>query len=136
MKKFLLGMNLFIGLGALSGGVLALSTNAHASFGIDSSLLVHSPFTTFLIPGLFLLFVLGFGNLFLAFYGVKSASFPYTSCLMGMILIAWIIIQCLFLASIAFLHVLFFALGFIQFIGGWRLAKKESVPFPFSAKKN
>ncbi|MFD1900849.1 hypothetical protein [Enterococcus termitis] len=133
-RIFLLVSNLLIGLGGISGGVMALSSSARASVGINETMLIHSPFTTFLIPGLFLLFIIGCGNLLVGLLGFKHFStFSYYECLIGLILVMWIFIQCLMLWSIVALHVIFFFLGILQFTSGILLIQREKVPFPFSA---
>lgn len=137
IKKLLLGSNLFIGFGGIAGGVLALSSIVHSSFGLSEAMLQHSPFTTFLIPGLFLLFVIGCGNLFTGLANVRQArTFPYFECLIGLILCIWIMIQCLLLWTIVALHLIFFLLGLLQFLGGYLLIKQKRLPFPFSATQH
>lgn len=137
IKLVLLGLNLLLTIGALAGGTLALSATGQAAAGIDKSMLVNSPFTSFLIPGLFLLIVIGFGNLLTAWSHLKKqANAPYYQCLMGIIQCFWIITQCLMLWTINPLHVIFFSIGLVQLIGGSLLVKREKLRFPFSAQQN
>ncbi len=72
IKLVLLGLNLLLTIGALAGGTLALSATGQTAGGIDKSMLVHSLFTSFLIPRLFLLIVIGFGNLLTAWSHLKN----------------------------------------------------------------
>ncbi len=137
MKIFLVVINLLIGIGGLFGGFLALSPEAQLSMGISREMLINSPFTTFLIPGLFLFIIIGFGNLLIAYMNVRSEQHSaYFECLIGIIQIFWILIQCILLQSIVFLHILFFLFGTIQILGGIWIIKKTKAPFPFSAKQN
>lgn len=137
MRWVFLFFNLLMGVGASSGSMLALNTGAREAAGIDSSMLVHSPFTSFLIPGLFLLLVLGCGNFLVGFLTLKKRpNVPYYQCLVGMLLFLWIIIQCVMIWDIVALHVIFFSVGVIQFgLGAWTIKKQRS-PFPFSAHQN
>ncbi len=136
LKRILFLLNMVIGAGGIAGGFLALSPNARISVGIDTSMLVNSPFTTFLIPGLFLLLIIGVGNLTVGRLNIRSKYSPYYECLMGMIQCAWIVIQCLMLLAVNWLHVLFFIFGLIQLCSGFYLVRKGNIPFPFSAQQN
>ncbi|MBC8452718.1 MAG: hypothetical protein H8D65_02560 [Spirochaetes bacterium] len=101
----------FVGIGALVGGGAAI-LNPNSPLGIPPDSLEGSLFTNYLIPGIILFTVLGFGDLFALFLSCK---FPktqaYSGCTMGGALMIWIIVQCIILGSIVFLHVFFFAVG-------------------------
>ncbi|MCA5012007.1 MULTISPECIES: hypothetical protein [unclassified Enterococcus] len=136
-KKLLLVSNLFIGFGGIAGGVMALSSNAHSILGLSEDMLRYSPFTTFLIPGLFLLVMIGCGNLAIGWANLRQThTFPYLECLIGLVLCIWIMIQCLMLWSIVALHLIFFLLGLLQFLGGYLIIKQRQLPFPFSATQH
>ncbi|WP_249274490.1 hypothetical protein [Candidatus Enterococcus clewellii] len=137
MRWVFLFFNLLMGFGAGSGSFLALNAGAREAVGINSSMLVHSPFTSFLIPGLFLLLVLSCGNFLVGFLTLKKLpDFPYYQCLVGAILFLWIMIQCVMIWDIVALHVIFFSVGVIQFALGLWTIRKQQVPFPFSAHQN
>ena len=53
---FLLG---FLGLGAIGGGLTVIISPSGALVGMPLSMLDESPFTSFLLPGVFLFLVLG-----------------------------------------------------------------------------
>lgn len=104
----------FIGFGACAGGLSAVM-NPVAPLGIPPETLEHSPFETFLVPGLFLLIVIGLGNIFSFLISkIFTEARGYLSGFMGIMLVLWIIIQCIFLRAIAPLHVIFFVLGVVQ----------------------
>ena len=65
MKKLLIFLHAFVGIGALFGGGGAV-LNPNNPMGISVDVLKNSPFSNFLIPGIILLVVIGFGNLFAA----------------------------------------------------------------------
>ena len=137
IQKILIGLNLIIGLGGVVGGFLALSSSTRTSVGISETMLKNSPFTTFLIPGLFLLCMIGFGNLLVSYTSIKAKPlYAYFDCVIGLILCLWIIAQCIMLLSIVPLHVIFFLLGFVQFLGGLLLIRKEHLLPSFSAHQN
>lgn len=133
-KGVLIVLNVLISIGALAGGVLALSPDARLGVGISESMLVNSPFSTFLFPGLFLIIIIGLGNLLTAWSSfTKQAEAACYQCLMGLIQCLWIISQCIMLLTINPLHFIFFIFGIVQLIGGSRLTKQLQTRFPFSA---
>ena len=114
LRKISIALHIFIGIGALAGGFSAVS-NPESPMGISPDMLKNGPFDNFLIPGLFLMIVLGCGNLIAAGLIIKQHKWwPYVSGGMGDILVLWIVIQCLILFTIAGLHIIFFILGAIQ----------------------
>lgn len=114
LRKISIALHIFIGIGALAGGFAAVS-NPESPMGISPEMLKNGPFDDFLIPGLFLMVVLGFGNLIAAAFTLKQHRWwPYISGGMGDILVLWIVIQCFILFTIAGLHIIFFILGAIQ----------------------
>ncbi|MDL2211542.1 hypothetical protein LJB88_01570 [Erysipelotrichaceae bacterium OttesenSCG-928-M19] len=119
-----------VAIGASLGGVAAL-INPKAPLGMSYENL-HGIFDNFLIPGLFLLIVIGFGN-FLAALTLKNNSIlgNYLSLILGFIMVLWIIIQCLILKSIVILHIIFLIIGFIQLFLNLVILKRE-VLFPFN----
>lgn len=114
LRKISIALHIFIGIGALAGGFSAVS-NPESPMGISPDMLKNGPFDNFLVPGLFLMIVLGCGNLIAAAFTLKQHKWwPYISGGMGDILVLWIVIQCLILFTIAGLHVIFFTLGAVQ----------------------
>jgi len=114
LDRFLFGLHVFIGAGAMLGGLAAV-LDPSSPLGMPADSLKRSPFKDFLIPGLILLVVLGLGNLAsAAVFLMKKRWRGYYSLVAGGILMVWIIVQCLMLQTVAFPHVLFFALGAIQ----------------------
>ncbi len=114
LRKISIALHMLVGFGALAGGFAAVS-NPIAPLGITTDMLKLGPFKDFFIPGLFLMMVLGAGNLFAGFLAHKGIKgWVYASGAMGDILVLWIIIQCLILSTVAALHVIFFIIGVIQ----------------------
>lgn len=115
VSRGLIILHLLVGIGALAGGLAAI-TNPRAPMGISApEALKNSPFNDFLIPGIILFSVIGLGNLFSALSLVLKIRFKeYISGTFACALIIWIIVQCIMLRSIVFLHVLFFMIGIVQ----------------------
>jgi hypothetical protein len=125
MKKLLSFLHAFVGIGALFGGGGAV-LNPNAPMGISVDVLKNSPFSNFLIPGIILLVVIGFGNLFAAavlYYEYKYNL--YISHLMGIVLVGWIVVQCVMMRAINPLHIIYFTIGGIEMIISLRLITEK-----------
>lgn len=117
MKKiygFIFAIHVFVGIGGMAGGLAAI-LNPEAPMGISVDMLKNSPFSNFLIPGIILFAVIGLGNLISAVtILLKSRLQGYISSVFGWALVIWIVVQCIMLRAIAFLHVLFFIIGLVE----------------------
>ena len=117
MKKvyrLLFGLHAFVGIGAMAGGLAAI-TNPGEPLGAPVELLKNSPFSDFFIPGIILFTIIGLGNVISAFmFRFKSRFQGYISSVFSWALIIWIVVQCIILREVVFLHVLFFVIGLIQ----------------------
>ncbi|QUI24598.1 hypothetical protein HZI73_20830 [Vallitalea pronyensis] len=113
--RILIGLHLFVGIGAMAGGLGAI-LSPNNPMGMTTEALKSSPFTNFLIPGIFLFVVIGMGNVLsaIALYRFKYGS--YVSNVMSWILVLWIIVQCIMLDAINILHVIYFVIGIIEAI--------------------
>lgn len=123
-------LHLFIGIGAIAGGYAAVS-NPLNPLGAPAEMLKNGPFDNFLIPGLFLMIVLGFGNVMAGVLALlKHKWWEYATGAMGDTLILWIVIQCVILGTIEALHVIFFLLGvLLGAIALYTMYKGRKFPF-------
>lgn len=131
IRTVLLILHLIVGIGALAGGSAAI-TNPVQPLGLSAEIyLKNSPFNDFLIPGIILFTVIGLGNLLAAVFIKLDVKFKgYISGFFACALIIWIVVQCIMLREINFLHVLFFSIGVVQGILASILLYKEML-FPF-----
>ena len=108
-------LHIFIGVGALAGGVAAIS-NPNNPMGISAEVfLADAPFKTFLIPGIILFGLIGIGNLVGAGILKKHVlGYEYVSGVCGGALMIWIVVQCIILKGVGILHIIYFLLGVIQ----------------------
>src|SRR5690554_6405752 len=94
VKYALYELHLFIGIGAMAGGLGAI-LNPLNPMGLGTEQLRRSPFDDYLIPGIFLFTVIGLGNLAALIWQWRGGSLHgYASGAVGWILVAWIVIQC------------------------------------------
>lgn len=114
----------FIGVGAVAGGFMLIWDPSGAAMGIPVSLLEGSVFLDFFIPGFFLFTVNGLGSLagaYLTFTRNRWAG-PVAAAL-GLILMAWIVIQVSIFQGYNWMHVLYFALGLLEALLGVLLTR-------------
>jgi hypothetical protein len=127
MAYFLGVLQAFIGLTAIAGGFrLVANPKGISDFPIEW--LSNSPFTNYLIPGLVLLIVIGFGNVLagtLTFLRKKYSG--SIAALLGMFLICYMTIELWFVGLRNFLQPLYFTLGIIVFIFGLKLFRTVAV---------
>jgi len=79
VDRLLFLLHLFVGIGALFGGLAAI-VNPQTPLGMPAEPLKNSPFSSYLIPGIILFTVIGLGNIFSAFmFRFKSKLQGYIS---------------------------------------------------------
>lgn len=82
--------------------------------GIPLELLEGSPFSNYFIPSLILFTVIGIGHTFSGWAALKNSHYQgYISSVFSWALMIWIVVQCLIMETVAFLHILFFSIGLI-----------------------
>jgi len=114
VSRLLFAIHIFVGVGGMAGGLAAI-TNPNGPLGVPIEILKNSPFTNFLIPGILLFAVIGLGNIFSAFmFHYKTKFQGYISSVISWALVIWIVVQCIMLNTVAFLHVLFFGIGLVE----------------------
>lgn len=117
MKKvynLLFFLHVFVGLGAIVGGGMTI-LNPQEPMGITVDTLKYSPFSNFLIPGIILFTVIGLGNIFSALSILfKSKYQGYISSIFSWALVIWIIVQCIMLRGVGYLHVIYFIIGLVE----------------------
>lgn len=123
--RMLLGLHFFIGIGAVAGGFGGV-TNPQGLMGLTTEALKIGPFDSFFVPGLFLMVVIGFGNIAAGTVILKGMEFwPYTTGTVAMILVSWIVIQCVVMQAVAALHLIFFILGTLQGVTALQVFLKD-----------
>ena len=117
-------LQVLIGLGAVGGGLALVLEPSGSNLGIPLEVLKSSPFLTFLVPGIVLLIVNGFGSLVGA-----TASFTRYWCAgeiaiaLGLFLVAWIMFQVYWFAAFHWFHALYLSIGLLELVLGWLLRK-------------
>jgi len=117
-------LQVFIGVGAVGGGLGLVLEPSGAILGIPLETLEDSPFSTYLVPGIVLFTVNGLGSL----VGAAASFTRYryageTAVALGVFLFVWIILQIYWFAGLHWLHALYLGLGILEFVLGWSLGK-------------
>jgi len=112
----------FLGLGAIYGGGTLIISPSGELLGMPLSLLEHSPFNSFLVPGIILFSVLGIAPCLLIIALLKKPEKKFAerlnffkdmhwswsySIYTGFALIIWIQIEMLFLQAVEWIHVFY-----------------------------
>ena len=107
--------HLVVGIGSFAGGYACMA-DPLSPLEAPLSLLEGSPFTSYFLPGLFLFSIIGFGNILSVFLLYKFRMLGLlSSMLVGFLLSAWIVIQCIIIKDVVALHMIFFGVGLLQF---------------------
>lgn len=129
LYRFLFSLHAFVGIGAIGGGMAAI-LNPEQPLGMPVEALKNSPFSNYLIPGIILFAIIGLGNVISALIIVfKSKYQGYISSVFSWALVIWIVIQCVMLNSVHFLHIIFFIIGVIGVVLSTIILLKQSL-FP------
>ncbi len=130
VRNVLVGLLYFLGLGALGGGGVLIVSPSGKLMGMPLSMLQHSPFSSFLLPGSILFLVLGLVPCLVGYALLKKPISPlaerfnifsdmhwsWTYCLYcAFTLIFWLQIEMMFLQAVVWLHsfYMFFAVVLI-----------------------
>jgi hypothetical protein len=129
MKRyyFALGsLQLITALGAIPAGLGYLSDVSGRGMGVTTELLANSPLKSFLLPGLFLLFVNGIGHAAGAWCSFRMLNAAGMSgIVLGTLLSLWIIIQVYWIGYGSMLQPLFLVIGLTDTYLGWIILKKN-----------
>jgi hypothetical protein len=127
--RFLFVLHALMGIGAMGGGMMAI-LNPQGPGGMPTDALKNSPFSDYLIPGIILFSVIGLGNIFCAVTSLLKLKYQgYISSIFGWALVIWIIVQCIMIQIVVYLHVIFFIIGLVQaFLAFLLLFMKQLFP--------
>jgi hypothetical protein len=112
-------LQLFVGVGAVGGGLALILEPSGAKLGIPQNLLENSPFSTYLVPGVVLFAVNGFGSLAGAAATFMRCRYSGEAAVaLGAVLVSWIMLQVYWIAAFHWIHALYLGLGVAELILG------------------
>lgn len=112
-------LQVFIGIGGIPSGLMMIIDPSGNSMGFTLELLKGTPFSSYLVPGIFLFAINGVISLtggILSFTRFRHAGLLAMG--LGIFLIAWIIIQVSLIGLVNWLQPTFFGLGTAELILG------------------
>jgi len=119
-------IEVFVGVGAISGGAPMLIHPNGSTQGLSTVILANSPFSSFLIPGILLTSIIGLGNLAGAWLSWNDKKYTGEGgIVLGAGLIIWITVQTFMLGLASTMQPLFFVIGISQLILGIRIYRKQ-----------
>ena len=116
-------LQIFIGIGAVPAGIAMITDPSGSSLGMPLEMLINSPFSDFLTPGIFLLVINGIGSLL----GGVASFLRYRfageiAAGLGTFLIMWIVTQVWWM-GVHWLHILYIIFGIVELVLGLMLRK-------------
>ena len=115
----------FLGITAIVGAVPLILYPQGDLLHVPLSLLEHSPFHSFLIPGIILLLANGMLSLVALYQLVRRRNgYGWWVVFQGCVVSGWIIVEIIMFRAVAWLHFLYLAVGFILIASGLALARE------------
>ncbi|MBU1009305.1 MAG: hypothetical protein KKD74_04120 [Bacteroidetes bacterium] len=118
-------IQLFIGLNAVIAGFMLVSTPDGSSMGMNAAIYHFRLFPDFLIPGLVLMIIIGFGHLIAGIMSLSKSVFTGIATLfVGFDLIIWIVVQVILIGFSSWMQPAFFLLGLAECVMGVLLLRQ------------
>jgi len=112
MKSILLLLLVFVAITAIVSGILLMLNPGGELFRLSTSILEHSIFKDFSIPGLVLATIVGSINLVAVFYHLQHRPERYNwSLLGGLTMGAWIVVQIILIREFSWFQVVYLAIA-------------------------
>lgn len=125
--KYLGFIQLFVGIGAIPAGLSMILEPSGNGIGMTTEILINTPFDSFFIPGIFLFIVNGLSNILCSIISFRKNKLAgICGIILGTFLVLWIIIQIYLIGLIHFLQPLFFIIGIVEIILGYRYNTKRN----------
>ncbi|MDE3188858.1 MAG: hypothetical protein KGM96_15200 [Acidobacteriota bacterium] len=121
----------FLGLSSLAGAIPMIVDPSGAAMQMPLSLLRHSPFHSFLIPGILLLLfdgVLALWVLWLAM--MAKPRHGLWIVFQGCVLLVWLAVECVMLRMVIWPHYLYGAVALVLVVSGLSLRRENGHPTP------
>jgi len=120
----------FLAITAAWGAALLIGNPSGSPMQIPVSVLQHSPFHSFLVPGILLLLSSGIlGAVVFLILLFRCRAFGLWTAFQGCVLFGWITIEVIMLRTTVWLHYVYWGLGLLLIACGWAL-RKPARPAP------
>lgn len=126
INKILGYLQVFVGMGALSGGIPMLLSPTGANSGLNIDALQDTPFNNFFIPGLILVFVIGLVSLLGSYFSLKEKNAAtLLGIITGLILAIWTVTQIFFIGFSSWLQALFLLISLAEILLSLRIYRSK-----------
>jgi hypothetical protein len=126
IKTITIILLLFLAVFAFLGGGAFIHDPSGAILQIPLSFLDHSPFSSFLLPGILLFTVFGLGGLACALLLIfKFRQAGDVVIVAGAALVIWIVVQLAMIRTFHYLHAIYGVLGLVLLFLGFRLRRNS-----------
>jgi len=120
-------LQIFIGVGALPAGYVMIADPSGQKLGMYLQMLSNSPFSNFLIPGMFLFSINGLGSLIGGIISIKRTKLTDLVAIgLGTFLIVWILVQ-FYWIGFHWLQAVYFILGIVEVVLGLRIRRHKLI---------
>lgn len=117
---------LFSGVSSCAGGVPLILDPSGGILKMPLSLLEHSPFHSFLVPGLILFFANGVLSLVIAVAAIrKTKSAALWVAIQGCVMFGWITIEVIIMRAIVWPHFVYWGVAVVLIGCGWVLQRHQ-----------
>lgn len=124
MHKLSTILHFLIGICATVSGISLMIDSSGSIVGLSTTDLVNGPFTSFWVPGLLLIVILGLGNFLGWWAGHRNHVYtPSMSLLLGLLLLIATLFESWVVADFVPSVQIFGVIGLIQFCWGWVLRR-------------
>ncbi len=111
-------LQLFIGIGAIAGGLGLVIDSTGATVGLNPDWLARSLFNSYLVPGFILFIIIGIGHIFSGILTLKNYNKSgILAAFLGFFLMLWIVAQ-MVIIPFYWLQLLYFVFGFTEVLLG------------------
>jgi hypothetical protein len=118
----------FLGLTAIAGSVPMLMHPEGSANFLPPALLDHSPFHSFLIPGILLLIANGLLSLLILVLVIRRRwHFGWFTAGQGVVLAIWLAVQMVMLRVFSWLHLLYCAVALLMIVTGALMSRDERI---------
>jgi hypothetical protein len=121
----------FLGVTSIAGSIPMILDPSGSLLHMPLSLLAHSPFRNFLIPGIILLVTNGLVVIVVMAAAVRRvAGYGNLVAAQGVVIVGWISVEVIFLRTVVWAHYVYWAVGLILIVFGLVLRRDCPVGEP------
>jgi hypothetical protein len=126
VRGFVIALLIFLALTALAGSIPMILQPGGNPTSLPLAVLAHSPFRSYLIPGLLLFIANGvLAILVLAAVVRRTASYAIWTGFQGCVLLVWLLVECWLLRTVIWLHYFYGMIAALLVAGGLFLRHRE-----------